>query len=48
MSYDLVMTKTTLAAALVATALGAVVFAQQKPATTGAAANTITVYKTPT
>jgi hypothetical protein len=41
------MKKTTLAAAMLATALGAVVFAQQKPAMTGAA-NTITVYKTPT
>jgi hypothetical protein len=41
------MKKTTLAAALVATALGAVVFAQQRAATPSAA-NTITVYKTPT
>ena len=48
MSYDSIMKKTTLAAALAATALGVVAFAQTKPAGSGAAATTITVYKTPT
>ena len=46
MRYDSVMKKTTLAAALVASALGVVAFAQTKPA--AGAATTITVYKTPT
>ncbi|HEX6164957.1 MAG TPA: hypothetical protein VFZ31_16435 [Vicinamibacterales bacterium] len=40
------MKKITLAAAVLAAALGAVVFAQQRATTS--AANTITVYKTPT
>lgn len=46
MSYDSNMKTTTLAAALVASALGVVAFAQTRPAT--GAATTITVYKTPT
>ena len=45
MRYDSVMKKTTLAAALVAAALGVVTYAQTKPAAT-AAATKVTVYKT--
>ena len=46
MSYDSSMKKTTLAAAVMASALGVVAFAQTKPANPAGAAAMVTVYKT--